>query len=71
MDRLDDARGPGWRRPAAASAGRSLPCQDHSLRNHSVGRTCSSAASGPRLWTVIWIRMSSGDALAYSTNTSK
>ena len=45
--------------------------QDHSLRNHSVGRRCNSARSGPRFSTVIWIRMSSGDFLAYSTKTSK
>ena len=57
---------------AASAAGRgpSAP-QDQVLRNQSVGSTCSVAASGPRLWTVIWIRMSSGDAFAYSTNTSK
>ena len=68
-------------RSAAIDAGRStLRCsvgadrvgrQDQVLRNHSVGSTCSVAASGPRLCTVIRIRMSSGDALAYSTNTSK
>ncbi len=28
-------------------------------------------APGPRLCTLIWMRMSSGDALAYSTNTSQ
>ena len=44
---------------------------DQLLRNQSVGSTCSAAASGPRLAAVIWIRMSSGAALAYSTKTSK
>ena len=47
------------------------PRHDHVLRNHSVGSTCSGAASGPRLHTLIRTRMSSGDAFAYSTNTSK
>src|SRR5271157_623517 len=41
------------------------------LRNHRVGRTSILAASGPRLLTLIWMRTSSGDCLAYSTNTSK
>ena len=36
----------------------------------SAGRA-ARPASGPRLWTLIWIRMSSGDSLAYSTKTSK
>jgi hypothetical protein len=44
---------------------------DHVLRNHSVGSTRSVAAAGPRFATVISIRMSSGAAFAYSTNTSK
>ena len=35
--------------------------------NRSVGTTCSLADSDPRLWTLIAMRMSSGDALAYST----
>ena len=26
------------------------------LRNHSVGKTCNVAASGPRLLTLIWIK---------------
>src|SRR5208337_4088826 len=41
------------------------------LRNHRVGRTSILAASGPRLLTLIWMRMSSGDCLAYSVKTSK
>ena len=41
------------------------------LRNHSVGSTCNSAGSGPRFTTLIWISMSSGPCLAYSTKTSK
>ena len=47
------------------------PPHDHVFRNPSVGSTWISAGSGPRLQTVIWIRMSSGSTLAYSTNTSK
>ena len=43
----------------------------HVFRNHSVGSTRSRAASGPRLCTVMLMRMSSGLAFAYSTNTSK
>ena len=38
-----------------------------SLRNHSVGRRCSSAGAGPRLAAVIRTKMSYGPALAYST----
>src|ERR1700675_300222 len=58
--------------PASHSEGlRSSPPHDHVLQNHSVGRTRSRAASGPRLCTEIRTRMSSGPALAYSTNTSK
>src|SRR5215472_14202597 len=41
------------------------------LRNHRVGSTCNVAGSGPRLHTLIWMRMSSGVCLAYSTKTSK
>src|SRR3982074_1800222 len=44
---------------------------DQVLRNQSVGSTCRVAAWGPRLATLIWMRVSSGDSLAYSTNTSK
>ena len=44
---------------------------DQSFRNHSVGRRCSSAASGPRFTAVIFTRMSSVPPLAYSTKTSK
>src|SRR6185295_11433518 len=36
------------------------------LRNHRVGRTCNVVGSGPRLHTLIWMRMSSGVCLAYS-----
>ena len=45
--------------------------QDQVLRNHRVGSTSSFAALGPRL--VIWILISRswGEALAYSTCTSK
>src|SRR4029453_7831499 len=45
--------------------------QDHWLRNQVVGNKGSAAASGPRLATVIRIRMSLGDAFAYSAKTSK
>jgi hypothetical protein len=34
------------------------------LRNQSVGKTWIVAGSGPRLHTLIWIRMSSGVRLA-------
>ena len=44
---------------------------DQVLRNHSVGKTRSRAASGPRLCTVMRMSTSSGPSLAYSTNTSK
>ena len=47
------------------------PFHDHRLRNQIVGRTWRSAASAPRFSIVIVTRMSSGEALAYSTNTSK
>ena len=58
--------------PACRSAGRGAsPPHDHVLRNQRVGSTSSAAGSGPRLHTVIWMRMSCGEALAYSTNTSK
>jgi hypothetical protein len=50
--------------------GRSSP-HDQVLRNQRVGKTRSRAASGPRLWTVMRTRMSSGLSFAYSTNTSK
>src|SRR4051812_42144623 len=43
---------------------------DQVLRYHSVGRTCRTAETSPRLQSVIWTRMSSGPALAYSTKTS-
>ena len=41
------------------------------LRNQIVGSRVSGAGSGPRLATLILIRMSSTSALAYSTKTSK
>src|SRR5215813_13762932 len=44
---------------------------DQVLRNHRVGRTCNGAVSGPRFQMLIWMRISSGDCLAYSTKTSK
>ena len=56
--------------PAARAWDSQLP-HDHVLRNQSVGSTWSAAGSGPRLATVSRTRMSSGEALAYSTNTSK
>ena len=45
--------------------------QDQVLRNQRVGSRWSVADSGPRLAAAIRIRMSLGDALAYSTKTSK
>ena len=45
--------------------------QSHRLRNHSVGRMCSRAGSGPRFHAVMRTVMSSAAALAYSMNTSK
>ena len=57
---------------AATRAGFGPPCvPDQVLRNHSVGRTWSVAAVGPRFVTPMRIRMSSGAAFAYSTTTSK
>ncbi len=41
------------------------------LRNHSVGSTCSRAASGPGLATVTTAHRSVGDALAQSTVTTQ
>src|SRR5262245_42648315 len=43
----------------------------HVLRNHSVGRRCTIAASGPRFHTLIRIKISSGVAFAYSMKISK
>src|SRR6266480_1258992 len=40
------------------------------LRNQRVGKICRAAASGPRFARVIRIRMSFGEALAYSAKTS-
>ena len=56
---------------AAAQASVTSGDHVHALRNQSVGRTCSVAASGPRFSTVMRMSMSSGEALAYSTKTSK
>ena len=54
------------------STGRETPSfQDHVFRNQSVGSTYNVAGSGPRLNTVILIRMFSGVSFAYSTKTSK
>src|SRR5262249_8649086 len=66
----------GWnsRRPPPASVmtGRTASTsQLQVLRNHTVGRRCNSAGSGPRLYAVTRISVSRGPALAYSTNTSK
>src|SRR3954453_10340880 len=64
-----DATVPG---STSVSAGRGPPLpQDQVLRNQAVGRTCSVAASGPRLLTVISTRRSSGVPFPYSTSTSK
>ena len=41
------------------------------FRNQIVGRMWSAAALGPRFVAVILMTMSSGDAFAYSTSTSK
>lgn len=54
------SKGFGWSSP-----------QDQVFRNHSVGKTRTRAASGPRLCTVMRMRMSSGLSFAYSTKTSK
>jgi hypothetical protein len=45
--------------------------QDHVFRNHRVGKTWRTAASSPRLATVIRMTVSSGPAFKYSTKTSK
>ena len=56
---------------SARSAGRSAePDHDQVLRDQSCGSSQSVAGSGPRLTARSRIRMSSGPALAYSTNTS-
>ena len=73
----DRSRSPrsGWEAAMAPGAiSRSLglgPPDHHVLRNQSVGSRYSTAGSAPRLCTVISTRMSSGDALPYSANTSK
>src|SRR5450432_105877 len=41
------------------------------FRNQIFGKTWMGAASGPRLQTVTFIKMSSAEDLAYSMNTSK
>ena len=64
-------RQPG-REALSRRRGRGAPgSHDHVLRNHSVGSRCSGARSGPRLVAVMRTRMSSAEALAYSTTTSK
>ena len=40
---------PGWPGDCCRPGRSATPCQDHWLRNQSVGSTCSAAASGPRL----------------------
>ena len=52
-------------------ASRLAPPHDQVLRNQMVGNRSIAAGSGPRFDTLILIRMSSGEALAYSTTTSK
>ena len=47
------------------------PDHDQVLRNQRCGKRWSGAAAGPRLSTVIAMRMSLGPRLAYSTVTSK
>ena len=73
----------GWAAETALVPARAVTCaslgftawpaiqDDQSLRNQSVGRRWSSAASGPRFTAVIFTRMSSAPPLAYSTKTSK
>ena len=58
------------RRAPANSLRRVLP-HDHALRNQSVGSMCSGQGSGPRLSMRMRIRISSGEAFAYSIVTSK
>jgi len=48
-----------------------VSCHVQLLRNQSVGNRWSGAASGPRLATVRRIKISSGEAFAYSAVTSK
>src|SRR5215510_2249465 len=57
--------------PSPRSGRGSSPCHDHGSRSQTVGRRCTVEAADPRLQTVIWMRISSGEALAYSTKTSK
>ncbi len=59
-----DHDGVAARSSASAGTSSSRPDQLHELRNHSVGSTCSGAASGPAFSTVIRARTSVGDALA-------
>src|SRR5262245_45462727 len=61
--------GPGRRNET--TVGRSLPPHDQVSRNQSVGSTWIVAASEPRFVTATRATTSSGDALAYSTTTSK
>ena len=46
-------------------------CQDQRLRNHTVGRTCSAAGSGPALRIRSRTQTSNGEALAYSAVTTQ
>src|SRR5579859_7783651 len=55
----------------AITARFSVGFHDQRLRCQIVGRMSSGAGSGPRLIAVMRISTSSGDAFAYSTNTSK
>ena len=51
--------------PVAVMASDAAPAsQDQVLRNHAVGSTCSTSASGPALVTSTVISRSSGPAFA-------
>jgi hypothetical protein len=60
----------GWgtltdRDPVASSTGADASSsQDHVLRNHTVGSTCSTSVSGPAFVTSIVINRSVGSAFA-------
>src|SRR5580765_4103189 len=49
----------------------SVKPHDHVFRNQIVGSTLIGASSGPRLQTVILMRIEVASAFAYSMNTSK
>ena len=59
------------RRRRGAAARRLSRPHDHVLRNHTVGRMWSGAASGPRLRASMRMQMSSGALFAYVSSTSK